>query len=168
MIAICDYALGHATKISECRCDNKTLDGFGNCETTFSHHGRSGPICYVPKENMCSRSFKGRNGWYSWDPCPYFNPYLPRMYKIVNPSIAVLMQLPAKMFISNDDSLTYFIECKDDPDWRDYRYGVKNHTCLDVTLKWCNEYGNYSEEVKHACPESCGICKGNFYDSKYH
>ena len=53
----------------ECKCDNKIIDGFGNCQKSYSKNGRSGPICYVPRLNSCSRSFEGNNGWYSWDPC---------------------------------------------------------------------------------------------------
>ena len=57
------------TITGECKCDNKIIDGFGNCQKSYSKNGRSGPICYVPRLNSCSRSFEGNNGWYSWDPC---------------------------------------------------------------------------------------------------
>ena len=56
-------------KTGECTCDKKIVDGFGNCQTEYSNNERSGLICYVPEVNTCSISFKGYNGWYSYDPC---------------------------------------------------------------------------------------------------
>ena len=61
------------SEIGECVCDKKVIGGFGNCQRIYSKCGRSGPICYVPTVNTCSRSFKGSNGWFSWNPCPNNN-----------------------------------------------------------------------------------------------
>ena len=61
------------SKTGKCVCDDKVINGFGNCQKPYSKCGRSGPICYVSIVNTCSRSFKGTKGWFSWDPCPNDN-----------------------------------------------------------------------------------------------
>ena len=56
-----------------------------------------------------------------------------------------------------------FVGCQDDPYWRDSKYGGDgNARCIDLTLDWCNNHGEYSKEAQRACPASCGLCKGIF------
>ena len=56
-----------------------------------------------------------------------------------------------------------FVGCQDDPRWRDSKYGGDgNARCIDLTLDWCNNHGQYSKEAQRACPASCGLCKGIF------
>ena len=56
-----------------------------------------------------------------------------------------------------------FVGCQDDPYWRDSKYGGDgNARCIDLTLDWCNNHGQYSKEAQRACPASCGLCKGIF------
>lgn len=49
--------------------------------------------------------------------------------------------------------------CKDDHNWLDSKYGDGTTGCIDLTLDWCNNHGEFSKEAQRACPVSCGRCK---------
>ena len=89
------------TKIGECICENTTIGGFGNCEADYSNYGRSGRICYVPEINTCSISFKGNNGWYSYDPCSSLTKegLILNDYNTLN---SINLLYPAKILFCND------------------------------------------------------------------
>ena len=54
--------------------------------------------------------------------------------------------------------IVIFAACRDDPRWRDDKYGDGKDKCKDLTLDWCNNKGKYSIEAREACPKSCGLC----------
>ena len=50
------------------------------------------------------------------------------------------------------------IGCSDDHDWKDSEYGDGKNICRDLSLEWCENFQNYSNEAKRACPKTCGVC----------
>ena len=51
--------------------------------------------------------------------------------------------------------------CEDDQNWVDSKFGNGKSKCVDMIPDWCQNYGSYSSEAKHACPKTCGQCNGN-------
>ena len=58
-----------------------------------------------------------------------------------------------------DTHTTVFdIECKDDPDWKDNKYGNGKTKCTDIVLGDCDPADEYSIEATKFCPLACGVC----------
>ena len=59
--------------------------------------------------------------------------------------------------------------CEDDPNWRDSLHGGDGTAgCVDMIRDWCENYGNYSDAAKEACPKTCGVCTPPGMNNLFH
>ena len=68
-------------------------------------------------------------------------------------------------FFQYNSYTVYFIECKDDANWTDNKYGDGESKCTDMKADWCDNYGDYSSEAKEFCPLACSVCSGNIFNN---
>ena len=43
--------------------------GYGNCKTSWSFGGKTGPICWVNQPSVCTDKTRHSFGEYSWEAC---------------------------------------------------------------------------------------------------